>query len=68
MMFNKDKTKDRNRRFSESMKEALTEYKFKKENNIPIENKLRGANGYKKETTKLPNLPGRIKKRNKYFV
>ena len=66
MMFNKDKTKDRNRRFSESMKEALAKCKEKK-HDAPIK-KPSEKQPVEKETTKLPNLPRRMRKKKTSFL
>ena len=67
-MFNKDKTKDRNRRFSESMKEALAKCKEKKHDAPMKKPSEEPPAKKKKETTKLPNLPRRMRKKKTSFL
>ena len=67
-MFDKDKPywkakEDRDIRLSEGMDKAIAEYRYKKENGIPIEKKPLSVPPTKKVTTKLANIPSRLRKK-----
>ena len=67
-MFDKDKPywkakEDRNLRLSEGMDKAIAEYRYKKENNIPIDKPLSASTNEDYDT--LPRLPNKLAARKK---
>ena len=69
-MFDKDKPywkakEDRNLRLSEGMDKAIAEYRYKKENGIPIDMTMTSSGNEKPIKKKLANLPSSMRNKTR---